>query len=248
VRLKAYSLILTLNGLRLPLAAAFLWRIKPLNKPLSRGVSIAVLELIERLLADLFLERSISFTDEFLLYLLEDLLFSLLESFDVPVGSDFDDFFDLVDEDIEVEDGHFVIDPVGLALVESLDDFMKLLILTLAIVLHQFDEIAVLKVAAHPIALLTIFQYAVPFKYVVFKLTHIEVPVFEHLLPHPVQLCVHVVPSFHKSQLKVILVSVGVGVVPSLGTSVDEVKPQTINESVFLEAYNYAVSLFLHLD
>lgn len=70
--------------------------------------------------------------------------------------------------------------------MQCLDDLMELFILSLAIVLDQLDQVAVLEIAAHPIFLLTVLQDAVALEYVVFELADVEIAVFEHFLTHAV--------------------------------------------------------------
>lgn len=70
--------------------------------------------------------------------------------------------------------------------MQCLDDLMELFILSLAIVLDQLDQVAVLEIAAHPIFLLAVLQDAVALEYVVFELADVEVAIFEHFLAHAV--------------------------------------------------------------
>jgi hypothetical protein len=70
--------------------------------------------------------------------------------------------------------------------VQCLDDLVELLVLSFAVVFDQLHQIAVLEVAAHPIAFLAVLQDAMGLEDVVFELADVQVAVFEHLLAHAV--------------------------------------------------------------
>lgn len=186
--LEADPFILTLHRLYLPLAAAvsILYLREVLDKFTSRCRVIALLQLIKRLLVDLIIKRRIILTDKLLLNLLQNFLFPFLQSLHISIGCNLDDLLNLIHKAIEVHHLHLIIDPVGLPLMQCLDDLMELFILSLAVVLDQLDQIAVLEIAAHPIFLLAVLQDAVALEYVVFELAHVEVAIFEHFLAHAV--------------------------------------------------------------
>lgn len=175
LRLEADSFVLTLHRLNLLLAAAVscLSLRKVLDKLTSRGRMVPFLQLIKRFLIDLIIERPIIFTDKLLLDLLKHFLFPFLQCLHMSIGCNFDDFLDLIHKAIEVHHLHLVVDPVGLPLMQGLNDLMELLILSLAVVLDQLDQVSVLEVATHPIFLLAVLQDSVPLEYVVFELSNV---------------------------------------------------------------------------
>lgn len=111
----------------------------------------------------------------------------------MSVGHNFDDFFDLIDKLVEIDQMHFIIDPVGLALVQRLNNLPELLVLPLTIILYQLHQVSILEEATHPIFLLAVAENAVAFEDVIFELSHINVAIFEHFLAHAAQLRVYVV-------------------------------------------------------
>lgn len=113
----------------------------------------------------------------------------------MSIGGYLNDLFDFVYKSIEIDHRNLIINPVCLALMESLDNLMKLFILSFAIVLDKLNQIAVLKISTNPIFLLAVFQNAVTFKDIVFELSDIEVPIFEHLLAHAIELSVDIIAS-----------------------------------------------------
>ena len=85
-------------------------------------------------------------------------------------------------------------------------------------------------------------------KDVILELSDIDITIFEHFLPHTAQLRVYVISPLEQSQLKLVLVSVGIGIVPAVRSSIEEAKPQSIDETVFLETDYNAIALFLCLN
>jgi hypothetical protein len=87
----------------------------------------------------------------------------------------------------------------------------------------------------------------VTLKYVVLELPNVEITIFKHLLAHAVELSIDVIPPFDQSELELILVSVGIGVVSPMRAPVNEVKPQPINKPILFKADYDAIALLLGL-
>lgn len=81
---------------------------------------------------------------------------------------------------------HLVVYPVGLSLMQGLDDFVEFFVLAIAVVLDQLDQVTVLEVAAYPVFLLAVFQDTMTLKDVVFELPYVKIAVFEHFFTHAV--------------------------------------------------------------
>ena len=142
----------------------------------------------------------------------------------------------------------FVIDPVCFSLVHILYYFADVFIGTLTVVLNKLNEVALFEKSANPIFFICVFQDAVTLKDSVFELTDIKVAVFEHFFSHTVELSVHIIASLDDSQLKFILLAVCVWIVPSLTSSKNKLKAQSINKPIFFKAYDYFVAIFLAFD
>lgn len=84
-------------------------------------------------------------------------------------------------------------------------------------------------------------------KDIIMKLSHIQIPILEHLLPHTRQLRVDVVTPFQQSQLKLILLPVGVRIVPAASSPPDKAKTHSIDKPILLETDHKPVALPLRL-
>lgn len=105
--------------------------------------------------------------------------------------------------------------------MHGLHDLVVVLLLSLIVVLEQVDQIALFEESRHPIFLGWVFQDAVSLKYTIFELTNIQVSVLEELLPKAIQLGIGHIASFYDSQLKFILVTMRLRIVPSMYASED---------------------------
>lgn len=104
--------------------------------------------------------------------------------------------------------------------MQSFDDFVVLFSFPLTVILQQFYEVTIVEISTDPILFFVVFENTVSLEYSVFKLTHVEIFVFEHLLTHTVELGVYIVSTIHHLQLELILVTMGVQVVASVLSSV----------------------------
>jgi hypothetical protein len=142
----------------------------------------------------------------------------------MAIGSYLDDLLDFVNELVETKKGDFVIDPIGLLLMQGLHYLPELPIISFTIILDEFNQVPILEASTHPALLLRVLQHPMSLKDIVVKLSHIQITVLEHLLAHARQLRVYVVTPFQQSQLKLVLLPVGVRIVPASSASPNETK------------------------
>lgn len=142
----------------------------------------------------------------------------------------------------------FVIDPVCFSLVHTLYYFAYIFIGTFTVVLNELNKVALFEKSADPIFFICVFQDAVALKDSVFELANIKITIFEYFFSHTVELSIHIVASLNDSQLKFILLAMRVWIVPSLASSKNKLKAQSINKPIFFKAYDYFVAIFLAFD
>lgn len=165
----------------------------------------------------------------------------------MAVGSHLDDLLDFIHELVETRKCDFIIDPVRLLLVQGLNYLPELPVIAFAVILDELDQVPTLEAAADPALLLRVLQHPMPLEDIIVELAHVQVAILEHLLAHARQLRVYVVPSFQQSQLKLILLPVGVRIVAAPSPTPDKAEAQSIDEAILLEADHQSVALPLRL-
>lgn len=140
--------------------------------------------------------QGVGLANEVVLDLLQHLLLPLFQGSNSSCGIASDDLLDVAVEQFDGEESDFVVDPVGLALVEGFHYLVVSLLFSFAVVLQQIDEISLLEVATHPVLLGCVPQDTVSFKDTVFELADVKIAIFEPFFAKSVQLRIRHVPSF----------------------------------------------------
>ena len=137
----------------------------------------------------------------------------------------FDDFLDLINKYIKWEKINLIIDPISPSFMQRLNNLFIFHIIRLTIIFKQLNKITIFEKTADPIPLLWIFQYTVPLKDIILKLSNINIPILKSLLSHPTKLSINIISPFNKPQLKLILISQCIRIQSSLWSSNHKHKP-----------------------
>lgn len=103
--------------------------------------------------------------------------------------------------------------------MQSLNDFIVLLLHSLVIVVEHIYQVASLKVTAHPVFLGLVYQDSVALENPTFEFTYIQITVFEQLLPKPIQHRIQKISSFKNFELKLVLMTKCLRIVASVTAS-----------------------------
>jgi hypothetical protein len=143
-------------------------------------------------------------------------LFPLFKSFHLLIRNSFYYFLDLIYKKVQIYQWYLIINPVCFSFMHRFNDFNISLFFSFTLIFSQLYQIAIFKYSTDPIIFIVVFQYAMAFKDTISKLSNINIAIFKHFFAHSMQLSIDIISPLCQSQLKIILIAMGIDIVTTM--------------------------------